>query len=89
MNSLKSNEHSRRYFHPLFGMKDSSIEFPLYGKARGSYFVKGPNSQSIEFQQRSQTCDETSYETLMAHVPPAFLPQKSNFCFPLSMLFSA
>ncbi|RGB36930.1 hypothetical protein C1646_696101 [Rhizophagus diaphanus] len=89
------DEHSRRYFHPLFGMKDSSVEYiPLYGKARGYYFVKGPNSQDIKFEYSqnsdwlmyvSRAWDEPSYETLMAHVPPAFLPQKSNFCFPFSM----
>ncbi|GBC32402.2 hypothetical protein GLOIN_2v1706687 [Rhizophagus irregularis DAOM 181602=DAOM 197198] len=82
------DEHSRRYFHPLFGMKDSSVEYiPLYGKARGYYFVKGPNSQDIKFEYpqnsnwliyASRAWDEPSYETLMAHVPPAFLPQKNS-----------
>ncbi|CAB4388221.1 unnamed protein product [Rhizophagus irregularis] len=73
------DEHSRRYFHPLFGMKDSSVEYiPLYGKARGYYFVKQPNSLIIEFEQCPQSWDKTSYETLMAHVPPAFLPQKKD-----------
>ncbi|RIA96448.1 hypothetical protein C1645_754744 [Glomus cerebriforme] len=73
------DEYSRRYFHPLFGMKDSSIEYiPLYGKARGHYFIKDPNSQGVGFRQHPPKWDETSFETLMAHVPPAFLPSKKD-----------